>query len=162
MAKVLYVEDHKAQCEIMRQVLELYGYEFDVAYNGEEGVKKAREWHPDIILMDVRMPGGIDGLAAVQQLRESPGTAGIPIIVISAWGDSRHKERALKAGADLHFTKPVSIGKLIAAINHHLSSHPVPVAPTFAHCPQGPAAAHGQADIVQKLADKSSSPAAGR
>jgi CheY-like chemotaxis protein len=120
MTKVLYVEDHEAQCQIMRQVLELYGYEFDVAYNGEEGVKKAREWHPDIILMDIRMPGRIDGLAAVQQLRECSGTAGIPIIVISAWGGSKHKERALKAGANLHFTKPVSIGKLIAAINHHL------------------------------------------
>jgi CheY-like chemotaxis protein len=120
MTKVLYVEDHEAQCEIMRQVLELYGYEFDVAYNGEEGVKKAREWHPDIILMDIRMPGRIDGLVAVQQLRESSGTAGIPIIVISAWGGSKHKERALRAGANAHYTKPISIDKLIAAINHHL------------------------------------------
>ena len=120
MTKVLYVEDHEAQREIMRQVLELHGYEFDVAYNGEEGVKKAREWHPDVILMDIRMPGRIDGLAAVQQLRQSPGTADIPIIVISAWGGAKQKERALKAGADAHYTKPISINKLIAAINHHL------------------------------------------
>jgi len=120
MTKVLYVEDHEAQCEVMRQVLELYGYEFDAAYNGEEGVTKAREWHPDVILMDIRMPGRIDGLAAIQQMRESPVTADIPIIVISAWGGAKHKEQALKAGADAHYTKPVSIDRLIAAINHHL------------------------------------------
>ncbi len=120
MTKVLYVEDHEAQRDIMRQVLELYGYEFDVACNGEEGVKKAGRWHPDVILMDIRMPGRIDGLAAVQQLRQSPGTADIPIIVISAWGGAKHKERVLRAGADAHYTKPISIDKLIAAINHHL------------------------------------------
>ncbi len=120
MTKVLYVEDHEAQRDIMRQVLELYGYEVDVACNGEEGVKKAREWHPDVVLMDIRMPGRIDGLAAIRQLRNGPDTADIPIIVISAWGGAQHKERVLGAGADAHYTKPMSIDKLIAAINHHL------------------------------------------
>ncbi len=124
MTKVLYVEDHEAQCDIMGQVLKMYGYEFDVAYDGEEGVKKAREWHPDVVLMDIRMPGRIDGLTAIRQLRDSPGTADIPIIVISAWGSAKHKERALRAGANAHFTKPVSIDELIAAINRHLRQPP--------------------------------------
>jgi CheY-like chemotaxis protein len=120
MPKVLFVEDHEAQRDIMRQVLEQYGYEFDVACSGEEGVEKAREWHPDAVLMDIRMPGRIDGVAAIRDLRNDPDTADIPIIVVSAWGSSQHKERALKAGADVHFTKPVSIGELIEAINRHL------------------------------------------
>jgi len=120
MTKVLYVEDHEAQRNIMVQMLELYGYEVDVAHNGEEGVEKAREWRPDVVLMDIRMPGRIDGFVAIRQLRHGPERADIPIIVVSAWGSAKHKERALKAGADLHLTKPVPIGNLIAAINQHL------------------------------------------
>jgi CheY-like chemotaxis protein len=119
MTKVLYVEDHEAQRDIMVQMLELYGYEVDVASNGEEGVEKAQEWHPDIVLMDIRMPGRIDGLVAIRQLRNGSDTADIPIIVVSAWGSAKHKERALSAGADAHFTKPVTMDELIAAINRH-------------------------------------------
>ena len=120
MTKVLYVEDHEAQRDIMTQMLELYGYEVDVARNGEEGVEKAQGWHPDVILMDIRMPGRIDGLVAIRQLRNDPGTADIPIIVVSAWGSAKHKERAMRAGADVHFTKPVTMDDLIGAINRHL------------------------------------------
>ena len=113
MTKVLYVEDHEAQRDIVGRVLELYGgYEVDVAYNGEEGVKKTREWQPDVVLMDIRMPGRLDGLAAIRQLRHGPDTLDIPIIVISAWNSFKHKERALRAGADVHLTKPVPIDKL--------------------------------------------------
>jgi CheY-like chemotaxis protein len=119
MTKVLYVEDHEAQRDIMVQMLELYGYEVDVASNGEEGVEKAHEWHPDVVLMDIRMPGRIDGLVAIRQLRNGSDTADIPIIVVSAWGSAKHKERALSAGADAHFTKPVTMDELIAAINRH-------------------------------------------
>ena len=119
MTKVLYVEDHEAQRDIMVQMLELYGYEVEVASNGEEGVGKAQEWHPDIVLMDIRMLGRIDGLVAIRQLRNGPDTADIPIIVVSAWGSAKHKERALSAGADAHFTKPVTMDELIAAINRH-------------------------------------------
>jgi two-component system cell cycle response regulator DivK len=120
MTKVLYVEDHEAQRDIMGRMLGLYGYEVDMASNGEEGVEKAQESHPDVVLMDIRMPGRIDGLVAIRQLRSGPDTADIPIIVISAWGSAKHKDRALRAGADVHFTKPVPIDKLTAAISHHL------------------------------------------
>jgi CheY-like chemotaxis protein len=125
LTKVLYVEDHEAQRDIMRQVLERYGgYEIDVACNGEEGVEKAREWHPDVVLMDMRMPGRIDGVAAIRELRNDPDTADIPIIVISAWGSAKHKEQALEAGTDAYFTKPVPIDNLIEAINRYLMQPP--------------------------------------
>ena len=120
MIKVQYVEDHETQRDIMGQMLELYGYEVDVACNGEEGVEKAREWHPDVVLMDIRMPGSIDGLGAIRQLRNGPDTADIPIIVVSAWGSAKHKERAIMAGANAHFTKPVPMDELSVAINRHL------------------------------------------
>jgi len=119
MIKVLYIEDHEGQRDIMGRMLGLYGYEVDVACDGEGGVKKVQEWHPDVVLMDIRMPGRIDGLVAIRQLRNDPDTADIPIIVVSAWGSAKHKERALSAGANAHFTKPVTMDELIAAINRH-------------------------------------------
>jgi CheY-like chemotaxis protein len=124
MTKVLCVEDHESQRDIIVQMLELHGYKVDVAYDGEEGVRKAREWHPDVVLMDIRMPGRIDGIVAIRQLRNDPDTAHIPILVISAWESAKHKEQALSAGADALFTKPVSVGELIAAINRHLRQPP--------------------------------------
>ena len=123
MAKILYVEDYEAQRDFMVWLLELCGgYEVDVACNGEEGVKKVREWHPDVILMDIRMPGQIDGLAAIRQLRNGPDTVDIPIIVISAWDGFEYK--ALKAGADLYLAKPVPVEELFVAINRHLRQPP--------------------------------------
>ena len=119
MTKVLYVEDHHAQRDIMSQMLELYGFEVNIARNGEEGVQKSREWCPDVILMDIRMPGRVNGFAAIRQLRNNPDTANIPVIVVSAWGSSKHKTQALQAGANAHFTKPVPIDDLTAAINRH-------------------------------------------
>ena len=120
MTRVLYVEDHEAQRDIMVQMLKLFGYEVDMACSGEEGVKKAREWRPDVVLMDIRMPGRIDGLVAIRQLRNGPDAVNIPIIVISAWGSAKHKMQALKAGANAHFTKPVSMNELIGIINRYL------------------------------------------
>ena len=120
MAKILYVEDYEAQRDVMLWLLGMYGYEVDVAYDGEEGLKKARECHPDVILMDMPLLGRIDGLAAIRQLRNGPDTADIPIIVISAWGSFKHKVQALRAGANVHFTKPVPIDELTAAINRYL------------------------------------------
>jgi CheY-like chemotaxis protein len=83
-------------------------------------VEKAQECHPDVILTDMRMPGRLDGLAAIQQLRNGPDTIDIPIIAVSAWGSFKHKKRAMKAGANMHLTKPLPIDELIAAINRHL------------------------------------------
>ena len=121
MTKILYVEDHEAQRDAMVKMLELFGYEADVACNGEEGVEKTREWRPDVVLMDIRMPGRIDGLEAIRQLRNDPDTVDIPIIAVSAWGSDKHKKQALEAGADTHFTKPVSIeDDLIEAMNRLL------------------------------------------
>ena len=120
MTKILYIEDCETQHDILEQLLELGSeYEVDVASDGEEGVKKTRAWRPDIVLMDIRTPGRTNGLAAIRQMRDSPGTADIPIIVISAWGSAKHKEQVLRAGADAHFTKPVAVAELIAAINWH-------------------------------------------
>lgn len=119
MSKILYVEDHPAQRDIMAQMLELSGYQVGVAIDGVDGVEQTRTWQPDLILMDLRMPR-MDGFEAIKILRSDPETADIPIIAISAWASAKHKERALDAGADEHFTKPVDLSRLLETISRYL------------------------------------------
>jgi CheY-like chemotaxis protein len=120
VSKILYVEDHPAQRDIMAQMLELSGYQVAVASDGVEGVDQARSWEPDLILIDLRMPR-MDGFEAIEILRGDSKTSQIPIIAISAWASAKHKERALQAGADEHFTKPVDLSRLIDTINRYLT-----------------------------------------
>lgn len=119
MSKVLYVEDHPAQRDILAQMLELNGFNVDVASDGLEGVEKARSWLPDLILMDLRMPK-MDGFEAIKVVRSEETTKDIPIIAISAWASAKHKERAMEAGANEHFTKPVDLNRLLTTINRYL------------------------------------------
>ena len=90
MAKVLYIEDHPAQRDILAQMLELNGFQVAVASDGLEGVEKVRSWHPDLILMDLRMPR-MDGFEAIRIIRSEQETTNIPIIAISAWASAKHK-----------------------------------------------------------------------
>jgi len=120
VSKVLYVEDHPAQRDILAQMLELNGFEVAVASDGLEGVEKARSWLPNLILMDLRMPR-MDGFEAIKAIRTETETANIPIIAISAWASAKHKERALSAGANEHFTKPVDLSRLLITIGKYLT-----------------------------------------
>jgi two-component system cell cycle response regulator DivK len=119
VSKVLYIEDHPAQRDILAQMLELNGFEVAVASDGVEGVEKTRAWLPDLVLMDLRMPR-MDGFEAIKIIRAEQDTAHIPIIAISAWASAKHKERALAAGANEHFTKPVDLNRLLTTIGRYL------------------------------------------
>jgi CheY-like chemotaxis protein len=121
VSKVLYIEDHPAQRDILAQMLELNGFEVSVASDGVEGVEKTRAWLPDLILMDLRMPR-MDGFEAIKIIRSEEETAHIPIIAISAWASAKHKERALAAGANEHFTKPVDLNRLLTTIGRYLKN----------------------------------------
>lgn len=121
--KILYVEDHPAQSDIMKQTLELLGgYDVILAKTGEEGIEKAQQEHPDIILMDLRMPG-IGGITAIKRLKSDPVVSNIPVIVLSAWGSRRHREEARQAGAAKYLVKgTVDLNLLIDEINKLIPS----------------------------------------
>ncbi|GEM_PF-984685 len=120
MSKILYVEDHPVQRDILAQMLELNGFEVAVANDGLEGVEKARSWLPDLILMDLRMPR-MDGFEAIKAIRSKNETANIPIIAFSAYGYVYvDKVRALVAGADEYFTKPIDLSRLLTIISNCL------------------------------------------
>ncbi len=115
--KILYVEDHSSQRDIMKQMLELSGHDVIVARNGEEGITKTYEWQPDVILMDLRMHG-MGGIEATRHLKSDPLVADIPIIILSAWTSRDNREEALRAGATRFITKPVQIEQFMEQINN--------------------------------------------
>ena len=115
MTKILYIEDHPVQRDIMAQLLNWYGFEVAVAQDGLAGLDQALEWLPDLIITDLRMPG-MTGFEVIERIRRCEPIAGIPIIALSTWASGSHQKRALSAGANGHFTKPINFNRLLPAI----------------------------------------------
>jgi two-component system, cell cycle response regulator DivK len=113
--KILYVEDNDDNVYVMRGRLPRAGFEVVVATDGEQSVAMAETEAPDLILMDLRLPG-IDGWEAPRRIREAPATKAIPIIALSAHAMAGDREKALEAGCDDYDTKPVDFPKLLERI----------------------------------------------
>ena len=112
---ILYVEDNEANRKIVRQLLKQTSYTLIEAYDGEEGVAKALETRPDLILMDVQLPK-ISGLEATRRLRAEAATAGTPIIAITSFALSGDDHKAKEAGATAYLAKPFSPRELLGLI----------------------------------------------
>jgi len=112
---ILYVEDNEANRKLVRLLLGNTTYQLIEAYDGEEGVAKALEARPDLILMDVQLPK-ISGLDATRRLRAEAATAQTPIIVITSFALSGDDQKAKEAGATAYLAKPYSPRDLLALI----------------------------------------------
>ncbi len=121
MARILIVEDHPVQRDLLAQFLEGNGFEVAQAADGIEGVELARTWQPDLILMGLRMPR-MDGVTAIKVLRAAPKTADIPIIVITAWQLQKPRIEAYEAGAEHIFAKPINLSELMPVVNKLLTA----------------------------------------
>jgi len=106
MSRILLIEDDPDCRTIVRTYLEYVGYEVLEEGDGEEGVRRAREEDPDLILMDISL-GGMDGWEATRILKADPRTAPIPVIVLTAHALTRDQERSREAGCDGYLAKPV-------------------------------------------------------
>ena len=115
MPKILYVEDNDDNVFVIRGRLTRLGFEMVVAADGEQGVAMAETEAPDLILMDLRLPG-IDGLEATRRLKAATETKAIPVIALSAHAMAGDREKALAAGCDAYVTKPVDFAKLLERI----------------------------------------------
>ena len=105
---ILVVEDNERNLKLLRDVLEYAGYDVRVARTGEDGVTLAVKEPPDLVLMDLQLPG-IDGMEALRRLRESPRTADIPVVAVTAQAMKQDRERALDAGFNGYVEKPISV-----------------------------------------------------
>jgi CheY-like chemotaxis protein len=105
-AKLLIVEDNETNLMIFRDILTAAGHQVLAAGTGEEAFAIARAQSPDLILMDIQLPG-MNGLDAVRFLKEDPATSAIPIVALTAHAMAGHRERALEAGCCGFITKPI-------------------------------------------------------
>ena len=105
---ILVVEDNERNLKLVRDVLEYVGYDVRVARTAEDGIALAVSEPPDLVLMDLQLPG-IDGIEALRRLRESPRTANIPVVAVTAQAMKQDRERALEAGFNGYIEKPISV-----------------------------------------------------
>ena len=113
---ILLIEDEKSQIELLRYNLETEGYQVAVAMDGEDGILKARELNPDLILLDWMLPK-VSGVEVCRIIRRDTEINQIPVIMLTARSEDSDKVRGLDVGADDFVTKPYSVLELIARVN---------------------------------------------
>lgn len=120
MPKILLVEDNELNRDMLSRRLQRRGFEIITAVDGEKGIALAVSEKPDLILMDISLPG-LNGWEATKQIRQNRVTAPIPIIALTAHAMSGDRERTLEAGCDEYETKPVELEVLLSKIQALLS-----------------------------------------
>ncbi len=119
MALVLVIEDNAENMTLAAFLLASAGHTVIAATDAEVGLRLARDEHPDLILMDIQLPG-MDGLEATRQLKADTRTAAIPIVALTALVMKGDKGRILAAGCDGYIDKPMHYGAFLAAVASHL------------------------------------------
>ena len=117
--RILVIEDQEDNRRILRDLLTSAGYALTEAVTGEEGVAMAEAEPPDLILMDIQLPG-IDGYEATRRIKANPALRHIPIVVVTSYALSGDDVKARAAGADGYVTKPFSPRALLATIRGYL------------------------------------------
>jgi two-component system cell cycle response regulator DivK len=112
---VLIVEDNPRNLKLVRDVLAYAGYATLEASSAEDGLGLARSDHPDLVLMDVQLPG-MDGIEALARLRAEPGTADIPVMAVTAFAMEEDRRRLRSAGFDAYLEKPIDVRALPAQV----------------------------------------------
>jgi two-component system, cell cycle response regulator DivK len=116
MARILIVEDNPANMKLATLLLHKAGHTALCAVDAETGLTLARAERPDLILMDVQLPG-MDGLAATALLKNDPATAAIPVIALTAMAMKEDREKTKAAGCDAYIAKPLRYQELFATID---------------------------------------------
>ena len=119
MARVLVIEDNAANMRLATFVLESAGHVVLGATDAEAGLAVVRDQQPDLVLMDIQLPG-MDGLQAAAQLKADPATRTIPIIALTALAMKGDEERIRAAGCDGYIAKPLAYKNVLAVIDAHL------------------------------------------
>ena len=119
---ILIIEDNDKNLKLVRDVLQFNGYQTAEAMTAEDGLVLARSQHPALILLDIQLPG-MDGFAALRQLRADPITKSTPVIAVTASAMEQDRQKILAAGFDGYMTKPINVKKFTEEIRTVLVGH---------------------------------------
>jgi len=122
--RLLLVDDEKDLVKMIKINLEEEGFQVETAYDGEEALSKVRRSKPDLMILDIMMPG-IDGWEVLSQVRANPETEALPVVILSAKTEEISKLFGYKLGTDDYVTKPFSVKELIARINAVLKRYQI-------------------------------------
>ena len=125
MSVVLVVEDTPANMKLIGLLLRKAGHEVLQARSADEAIAIAREQHPQLILMDIQLPG-MDGLAATRILKQDQGTRHIPVVALTAFAMKGDEQRILGAGCDAYIAKPIEYRSFIERVERLLPGAPAP------------------------------------
>jgi two-component system, cell cycle response regulator DivK len=117
---ILIIEDNERNLKLVRDVLQYNGFRTAEARTAEHGLALASTRLPDLVLLDLQLPG-IDGMEAFRQLRGSPPTADIPVVAVTAFAMRDDRERVLRAGFDGYLEKPISVRELPGQVRAFLT-----------------------------------------
>ena len=136
MPRILIVDDELQVRRVVGLAFELEGFEVATAADGAEGIAQVQLFHPDVVIMDIMMPR-VDGLTALSHLRQQPGSADVPVLLLSAKADSADIAIGMRAGADDYVTKPFDLEDLLARASAAATAGHRPA--TVTHRPPPPA-----------------------
>jgi CheY-like chemotaxis protein len=119
-ARILVVEDNHLNLKLVRDVLGAAGYDVVAATSGEEGLRMAGELPPDLVLMDLQLPG-IDGTETMRQLRDGTLSPSVPVVAVTASAMAEDHRRAEQAGFDGYLEKPISVRSLVGQVEGYLA-----------------------------------------
>ena len=121
---ILVIEDNEMNMKLMRAVLNVGKYRMLEASDAETGMQLAKEYRPDLILMDIQLPS-MDGLSATKLMKADPDLCDIPVFAVSGFAMERDKEKAMDIGFSGYIVKPFSVKDLLETIAQHFITHPV-------------------------------------
>lgn len=121
MIKVLVAEDNAVNRELLRELLEVRGYQVTEACDGQEAVEMLEQSRPDILLLDLGMPR-LDGFGVVRHIRANTELADLPVLAVSAYAMRGDREEVLKAGFDGYLSKPVNAAALVSEMERLLAA----------------------------------------
>jgi CheY-like chemotaxis protein/anti-sigma regulatory factor (Ser/Thr protein kinase) len=133
--RVLIVDDNEDSGELLAMLVQRLGHEAQVAFDGASALERARDFEPDIVLLDIGLPG-MNGFEVVRRLRQLPACVSIPIIAVTGYTRESDRREALSAGFSEHFAKPIGLERLRDVLDLESSAH-LPGSPDSTRCAPG-------------------------
>lgn len=119
--RILIIEDNDLNMRLLKDVLEAHGYCIAAAAEGGRAVDIARQFQPDLILLDIQLPD-ISGLEACRRLKKDPDTKSIPVVAVTAFAMAGDERRALDAGCDGYIPKPIMLPSFLATVSQFVGA----------------------------------------